>query len=366
MRFLPLILPLFLAKPSIAVFQDEAGQTDFTISTAGHGIIGATYAQITSDQKSVLTSSSSPSGSATAVDCPKSGNGGGCYLSSRLLDDGSLNWRRNVCSQPSSSSSVSIRHAVYSTVDDERVYTLDDAGMLRIWNDTDGAMMKEIPMSLDVSLASGVPRLVSLSDDLMGGILTTVDETEIIVFFNDEQFKDTFVSANHILKKAHVKSDGKAVPSIFGVLPSSDGSIYVVAGWAYVDSDMAITTLSEMAMVEISFVDGDVQVSKDCKNLHHGSKDPLLVSSIRVDNGDFVATMAGKYDQIVYSPSKKSIEERSGSATPWVECESVIVDSETMKLASPIASMHKLQCNKDVVTVLASTQSGTTHVFTVK
>ena len=43
MRALAIVLPVFLSRLANAAYKDEAGQNDFTISTAGHGIIGVTY-----------------------------------------------------------------------------------------------------------------------------------------------------------------------------------------------------------------------------------------------------------------------------------------------------------------------------------
>ena len=126
-----------------ALFEDEAGLYDFTIATAGHGL-GSTFAQLSSDAATVLTFSSTW-GSDIKLGSPTTdaaGSSFNCYLSSRDVTDGTLKWRRNVCSSNSSSAGSSkestIRHAAYSDDNSNKVYTLDDFGRLRVWNDSNG------------------------------------------------------------------------------------------------------------------------------------------------------------------------------------------------------------------------------------
>ena len=84
------------------MFADEVGQNDFTIASAGHGQLGVTYAHISSNGNAVLTASSSSLSSLSSddndnvmsminyprvtLDSMKA-----CYLTSRSLQDGSLN-----------------------------------------------------------------------------------------------------------------------------------------------------------------------------------------------------------------------------------------------------------------------------------
>lgn len=381
MKIFALALPFL--QLSTALFEDEAGQTDFTISTAGHGIIGATYAQITSDQRSVLTSSSCPYGTPLSISKSSFGSDGvskitsasvnsvGCYVSSRSLKDGSLSWRRDVCSASTASAQdldqTDIRHAVYSILGDETFYTLENNGMFRVWNDTNGAMTGEFPLEMnELVLSHGVPRLVSFDKKNMGAILSTA-ETEVLVVANEKGYQNLIVSASDVLRKANVKptknEHGSPVPSIFGVLSLPEGSKFLVTGWAH---EGLKTSFAEMALVEISLNGGDVEVSKDYKGLPHGSKEALLLSSIYMDNEDIFANLFEEDEVVKYSYSKKS-EERNGVGIS-IQCESMTINNKSLDIgtSSPISSMHKLQCTQFFVTVLASTKSGGTHVFTLK
>jgi hypothetical protein len=305
----------------------------------------------------------------------------GCYVSSRSLKDGSLIWRRNVCSGSGEDSrpSSTIRHAVYSTVENDKFYTLENNGMLRIWNDTNGAMTAEFPWRMVdrvLSPQEHVPRIVNLGNGNLGGILSA-DSAEALVVLNDGGYEGTVISATEVLNKANVKPQKKdkgssaaaAVPvaSILGVLSISEDSVYLVAGWAR-DGDGnggATTSFAEMALVEITFDGGAVQVSKDCKSLPSGSKNPLVLSSIHMNDGAIQATVFGQEDEVSYSYSKKTEESGAGAGIS-VQCENMTVDSNALDLGSTITSMHKLQCTQFFVTLLASTEDGKTNVFTVK
>eukprot|EP00554_Chaetoceros_debilis_P007419 CAMPEP_0194072748 /NCGR_PEP_ID=MMETSP0149-20130528/395_1 /TAXON_ID=122233 /ORGANISM="Chaetoceros debilis, Strain MM31A-1" /LENGTH=1164 /DNA_ID=CAMNT_0038752653 /DNA_START=169 /DNA_END=3663 /DNA_ORIENTATION=+ len=369
------------------MFADEAGKTDFLLSTAGHGVHGVTYAQLTSDGHSALTSSSAGSSisMSTAVD---TGTGdrsvdrpidGGCHLSSRSVTTGTLNWRRNVCSTSTSTTSgstttsststgMSIRHAVYSNPNDARVYTLDVNGMIRIWNDTNGELLKEmlfefnngnggdaahLVLSSDSDSGSAPPRIVSLgATGMMGAILPTVSSTteerdDIIAFYNDESFQNiqdadgsagaavSVVSAREILRQARVNlnlmSKGmrtKGHPKIVGVLSkdnsNGDNSYYIVAAWVRDDD---ITSFSEMALMEVSLIDRKVVLlsSKNHSQIYkkmsvsgsHGSED-LKLSSLRMgtdgdeDNngsGSIVATATTGDKKLSYTPATKKGKE---------------------------------------------------------
>ncbi len=409
MKILSTILPLVLAPKSIftaGLFADEAGQNDFTIATAGHGIIGTTYAQVTSDGKSVLTSSSSCYATAIVKDYEDNVGGGsgggsnsGCYLSSRSLSDGSLNWRRNVCSQPiggsGSGGGVSvIRHAVYSNPHDARVYTLDDYGMLRIWNDTNGALLKEMPLvvtTASVSVEGGYnPRIVNLDTRVMGAILTasaaesegSSPMSEIVAFYNDAQFQDDAVlTAIDILTNARVASNnGSAKPSIFGVLPkpSSKSSYYVLAGW---DRD-GVTSLSEMGMTEVTLVDNEVEFSKEFIKLNPkgvSTSADIQVSSVHVETQDgkdvLIANVAGKDTELIYTPTTKNVEEVPSKT--FVQCDDFVVyasgndsvinigEGDNFDMGDSINGFFGLQCYKDCLTVLVSTSRGTTSLLKI-
>ena len=104
---------LALPRAVTALYADEAGTFDFLVATTGHGVTRF----VDTFQDSVITSDSSLSHEGSTS----------CYVASRKIDDGSLLWRRNVCSTPSADQ----RHA--AVTEGDRLYTLDDSGIVRAW-----------------------------------------------------------------------------------------------------------------------------------------------------------------------------------------------------------------------------------------
>jgi len=158
-----------LPSPSHAIF--EPGPSDFVLSTAGHGSLGVTYAAPTSDGKAVITSSSQPYPSvarAVVDEAAAGGSGGdersGCHVSARSAEDGTLLWRRDACSSSPSSAGdagTGLRHSVYASAASRTVYTLDDAGSFRGWNESTGELNFDVQLGAGgVSSSSAPPRII--------------------------------------------------------------------------------------------------------------------------------------------------------------------------------------------------------------
>lgn len=224
-------------KTTNAMFADEAGTNDFFISSAGHGQfgIGVTYAKLTSDGESILTSSSLTDGNEISSSSNRISNSDdddskGCYLSSRSLEDGSLNWRRNVCGTSSNTSSNNkIRHAVYSNEDDNFVYTLDDTGSLRQWDDTNGNLIQQISISnisASALASASSPRLFSISDTVLGCVLGGGDKTSVsasaydIMIEGGKMTLNSNISQSTILKKANDNEGKSAKTSASATIPN--------------------------------------------------------------------------------------------------------------------------------------------------
>ena len=114
---------LFVSRVS-ALYEDERGLNDFTISTTGHGVVSTVYSTPTS----IITSDDA------------------CTVASRSLDTGALLWRRHVCVAASSSSSAltAANPSHYHRMDksDPYFFTADD-GMVRAWSMDSGALLWE-------------------------------------------------------------------------------------------------------------------------------------------------------------------------------------------------------------------------------
>ena len=110
----------------MALFADEAGVSDFLVATTGHGpatfVFAADGAVITSD---------SPVAGHQLVDTAKDTS---CFVASRNMESGDLNWRRNVCSNADQT-----HHAVGASA--SMVFTMDSSGVIRAWSQSQGKLM---------------------------------------------------------------------------------------------------------------------------------------------------------------------------------------------------------------------------------
>jgi hypothetical protein len=106
-----------------ALFAEDVGSLDFLIATTGHGV--TRFAQAV-DQFLVTS------------DVPGLEGKSSCYVATRKVSDGSLVWRRNVCSIASDNQS----HAV--AVSGNFVVTVDDIGVIRSWGLSDGNLVWEV------------------------------------------------------------------------------------------------------------------------------------------------------------------------------------------------------------------------------
>ena len=112
MRFCRGFWSLLLATSTHALHREDAGLLDFGIATPGHGVAK----QVAVHGGNVITTDDSS-----------------CYVASRSIENGSLVWRRNVCSRPDS------EHAM--GVADQVLFTMDSSGLARAWMKTTGALL---------------------------------------------------------------------------------------------------------------------------------------------------------------------------------------------------------------------------------
>ena len=113
-----------------ALFADEAGVSDFLVTTAGHGPIS--FLEATSD--SLLTSDGPAHGHQLL---PVADSRSSCFVASRRWDTGAVGWRRNVCTSSGSSDKTS--HAVAAAA--EGVWSMDSTGVVRAWSAQGGNLL---------------------------------------------------------------------------------------------------------------------------------------------------------------------------------------------------------------------------------
>lgn len=356
---LPIWLLFAFPDSARALFQDEAGQNDFIIHTSGHGVFGATYAAISSDHQSVITSSSSlyaaPFAESKAVDSSTTG----CYVTSRKLDSGEFNWRRNACSSATMKDTLlspSVHHAVYSPENKGILITLDRFGMVRFWDDINGNMNKEFHLSAELrdelNVGQGTPRIIHMDGgNFYGAILMAEKDdvkTEVVVIFDENGYK-SYVDARDLLKAAKLKLS-KTTATIFGASHSSEGTFSLLVG---VDTE-GITTKADMALVDFSISEeGVVEIGKNSKIIDSSSREIIYSSSVHLDASGAVRA--------------KTVEE--GASEESFKCNSITYSPSTLGIQTnhvSILSVKQLQCTDFFTTVLVSTSDGLTRVYNVK
>jgi hypothetical protein len=105
-----------LSKTATALYAEDAGSFDFLVATTGHGVTKFAQAAFGG---AVITSDAASS----------------CYVASRSIETGEMQWRRNVCAIPSDDQS----HAV--VVLGDFVYTVDSTGSVRAWTAAEGNLV---------------------------------------------------------------------------------------------------------------------------------------------------------------------------------------------------------------------------------
>lgn len=96
-----------------ALYREEIGLNDFTISSTGHGIPTIIH----SAGSSILTSDPSSEGSTTS-----------CTIASRSTETGNFEWRRNVCTTKKEGSHLIV------TGEGDNSFTVDQIGVIRAWS----------------------------------------------------------------------------------------------------------------------------------------------------------------------------------------------------------------------------------------
>lgn len=319
--------------------------------------------------------------------------GNDCFVTSRHLKSGRVQWRRNVCSRASLKTSNSkkngqektIRHAVYSFPEKEAFLTLDQAGTLRVWNDMNGDLISETIFGGTTAEVEqedgksfrrflsdrGIPRIVPLGTELFGGILTEQDphgEEEILVFFTTKGYQEKKkIGAREILDKANNKrkdTHENAVPSILGVVSedsfldslfSQDESkekgerFLVVVGWTHKDhtgagagAGTSLTTFwKEMALVPIVVHKQnddtyEIEMKNQVRALNqHGYKDALLASSVKIEGDKICArTVNHVHDPSQLEPNLQEVcfspAKKSEEIVPIATKDSTCVKCKTM------------------------------------
>jgi len=232
-----------------AIYQDDVGVLDFSIATAGHGAVGWSW----SNDEVFLTTDLPNQGSSKSTSC---------YVASRTIHDGSLAWRRNVCSVPDEETQA---HAVVvgssNESDGDALYTVDNTGIARAWTVEHGDLLWDAKVTKSDTAAP--PKLFFVTNN--SGNYAAVSASNELVFLNASTgaAKDTIT--------VPAAKDGQHIEWLFVL--SSPSSNKLLMMFANVDSSDGTIRDSYVG----AHVIGDVGAKFGPGKLK--TKDPLVASS---------------------------------------------------------------------------------------
>jgi hypothetical protein len=202
-----------------AIYKDDVGVLDFSIATAGHGAVGWSWSNdevfLTTDlprQGASSTSSSSSSSSSTS-----------CYVASRTIRDGSLAWRRNVCSVPDEGTQAHSVVVGSSSNDDgsdgDALFTVDNTGIARAWTVEHGDLLWDAKVPnrnrSDSAAAAAAPKLFFVTNN-SGNYAAVAASNELV-------FLDASTGATKGTISVPAAKDGQHIEWLFVLSsPSSD------------------------------------------------------------------------------------------------------------------------------------------------
>lgn len=302
---------------TFALFEEEAGVHDFVVATAGHG--ATQYVHAPESGSNVLTSDSPQDAGALANDFLETS----CIVSSRDTLTGSLLWRRNVCSSRSSKP----QHVV--TANDDFLYTMDHAGIVRAWTMDKGAL------AWDASAAEMIkqPRIWAVSN-----VVASTSNLEALELRDAKTGSSlSTVMAGDALNTAKVKGSGKEQALWLHVMPDDSDAKVLKALVAWVSTNKKNGHLTSagasMALVEMHLDEGGVSIGSTY-NLKHSDRD-ILVSSLKVqyvhDEWHAIALSADQMNVVQFSLSSgfAQVVSLSQLHSRWTSLQGIMPSSQS-------------------------------------
>lgn len=180
-----------------AIYRDDVGVLDFSVATAGHGAFG--WASHSGD---ILLTTDVPTASSPNTSC---------YVAGRRTSDGSLEWRKNVCSVQDEEKQA---HGVAVSNTNDAFYTVDNSGVARAWTVDKGDLLWDAKVTGDTT--SAPPRLffVAGSGD-QSYVAVSAGSSIVLLDANTGEIVDTIATPS--------QKDGKHVEwlSVLSVAASS-------------------------------------------------------------------------------------------------------------------------------------------------
>jgi len=167
-----IIVLLVLIVEVNAMYKDDVGILDFSVATSGHGAVGWVH----HNNGIVITTDTPTKGSTTTS----------CFVAGRQVNDGSLVWRRNVCSVPDEDTqahAIAIRNTDDEDEDVNVFYTVDNVGIVRAWTIDNGDLLWDTRIPAD-DTGTDTPRLWVTKAGT--SIYVAVSTDDKLVFLNSE------------------------------------------------------------------------------------------------------------------------------------------------------------------------------------
>jgi len=238
---------LIMQSPASAILKEDAGVLDFLVSTTGHCATQFTDASL--------------EGSIVTTDVPTS-TSSSCYIANRAVEDGSLMWRRNVCSTPGDDQS----HDIATTTDN--VYTIDNDGSVRAWKKETGHLVWDVKVQ-----ASKAPKVWTYTKQGVQVVVAASNE-EVSIFHADSG--KLFDDKINVAKAVGSAKAGESLAWLAAIPDSTDsGKIRSILSFVREDGS---TTGNRMIMIELE-VGNDAIVSN--KSLGH-ARGNILSSSVKL------------------------------------------------------------------------------------
>jgi ER membrane protein complex subunit 1, C-terminal len=306
---------LLLATVSSALFADEVGVSDFLVATTGHGPANFVYATAAG----VITSDSPGMGHYLTAFAPETS----CFVASRSIDTGSLQWRRNVCS---STSSGSAHHAVAAA--QESIWTMDSSGVIRAWDTKYGRLIWDAYLELENG-ATDQPRLLAVTDsqESRNGIGAVAGDKMLLLDAVTGEPLGKPLSASQILSDNRV--GGAAARSgqqahWLQMMTDEKDKWQVIVGWISQRDGVVSTAGSDLLLVDLEWQQGEGIVTVT-KSERLGHIPQIDVSSLHVmPEGAGVALTADGTKAVTFGVPHSAIESFKVTAFPEPETLSVL------------------------------------------
>lgn len=239
--------------PVSAIFVEDVGVLDYHWASSGHTATRFVYAD--SDDNYIITSDSPTQGYQLVVDESSTS----CFVTSRHIDTGKIQWRRNVCSTPPPTTTTTTgtksqqqSHTTTALPTENLWFSMDTEGVVRAWTMIDGALVWDTIVFAGMS--TNQPQLTTLTLDDESFVVVMSNEMAILLDIKTgEQVSEPF-QAQNVLGGGN-KNNAQA--RWLGVVSTSNDNQYLIAAWVSQEEGVLSTTGSDMVAIQVVMADNN-------------------------------------------------------------------------------------------------------------